>query len=130
MKNIGTSLRIGFITSALLSTLLFASCVNIPTEVKNPVKFPDKSYEIYAKDVTGMSYGWKLFSCIPIGHTKYTEAIDEIWKKSELPISKRQGYTLVNIKQRYGTDWGIIVIGQNYLSVTADIVKIKPTETK
>jgi hypothetical protein len=95
MKKIINTLRLGIIFSTLLTMLLLTGCVNVPSEIKHPVNFPDQNYDIYARDITGISYGWKLFSCIPVGHPKYTNAIDEIWKKSELPMSQRKGYTQV-----------------------------------
>jgi hypothetical protein len=123
MKKTNSIVKTLTLIFSLLTILMMSSCIHVPRDTQCPVTFPSKEYSLYATDISGMSYGWKLFCCIPAGNPKYVKTIESIWKKSEIPMSERKNYTLVNIKQRYGTDWSVLLIGQNYLSVTADIAK-------
>ena len=113
---------------SLLTILMVSGCIHVPRDTQRPVSFPSEAYALYAKDISGMSYGWKIACCIPAANPKYAEAVDSIWQQSQIPMSERKDYTLVNVKQRYGTDWSVLLVGQNYLSVTADIAKFEDTE--
>ena len=124
MKQNKSSLSACTKLALLLITVFFLGCRHVPKEKQHPVNFPSKEYTLYAKDVSGICYSWKLLTCIPISTPRYSEAINEIWDKSEIPMKDRKNYVLVNIKQRYGTDWSILLIGENYLSVTADIAEL------
>ena len=96
----------------------------VPQQVVNPVSFASKkNVEIYKSDVSGSSYGWKVILFIRISRPDYNEAVNNLWKNAGIPSAERDKYQLVNIREQTGTDWGVIVCGQNYLTVTADIAE-------
>jgi hypothetical protein len=89
----------------------------------NPVSFNSKNIEIYLSCVSGRSYGWKLLCALALSRPDYNTAIKNLWKNSGIPIAEQSKYELVNIREIKGTEWGVIVTGQDYLTVIADIGK-------
>ncbi|HJO92984.1 MAG TPA: hypothetical protein QF753_06270 [Victivallales bacterium] len=92
----------------------------------NPVTFTGRDINICRSSISGSSYGWKVLCAIPLSTPDYNTAVNNLWKNSGIPKSERGNYELVNIRETKGTDWGIIITGQDYLNVTADIVQKQP----
>ncbi|MCP4181632.1 MAG: hypothetical protein GY756_28030 [bacterium] len=105
---------------SFFSTTAFARVEYGP--VVNPVSFVGKDISIYKSAVSGSSYGWKLLCAIKLSSPSYTDAINNLWENAGVPESERAKYELVNIRQSTGTEWGIGLCGQNYLTVKADII--------
>ena len=122
IKNFLISLILAFVV------LVITSCHHTPKfdpieqgfqeELSNP-----DNYIILKGNAIGSSYGWD-FCLLKIVGTNYADAIEDLWKKSGIPSSERGQCSLVNIRSAKGTLWGVILIGQTYLTVTADIVKL------
>ena len=92
--------------------------------VVNPVSFrTDGKVKLYQSNVSGSSYGWKILLFIKISTPNYNEAVDNLWENAGIPEGERHKYQLVNIRQTVGTAWGIILCGQNYLTVIADVAQ-------
>ncbi|HJO93291.1 MAG TPA: hypothetical protein QF753_07820 [Victivallales bacterium] len=105
---------------SFISTSAYARVTYGP--VVNPVSFAGKDISIYKSAVSGSSYGWKILVAFKISSPSYNEAVDNLWKNAGIPESERSKYELVNIRQAIGTEWGILLCGQNYLTVKADII--------
>ena len=86
---------------------------------------PSDKYDPYISDISGTAYGWKFLCFIPISTPDSGKALDEIWRKSEIPITDRKNKTIINMTERWGTYWSCFIIGQNYITITGDIVEIK-----
>jgi hypothetical protein len=108
------------VSLSFMSTTAFARVAYGP--VVNPVSFSGKDISVYKSAVSGSSYGWKILLAFKISSPSYNEALDNLWKNAGIPKADRGKYELVNIRQATGTEWGIIVCGQNYLTVKADII--------
>lgn len=113
-------------TSSIVNTpgAMMAGAVwkNAPIE---KVTFPSDKYELYMSDVSGTAYGWKFACFVPIATPDLGDALDEIWKESGLTQAERKDMKIVNVTERWGTRWSCLVIGQNYVTATGDIVKLK-----
>jgi hypothetical protein len=120
----------------VLSILAFALLCVASTSCHHKVRFdpvekefqkelsnPD-NYVILKGNAVGTSYGWD-FCLLKIVGINYAEAIEDLWKNSGIPANERGQCSLVNIRSAKGTYWGVIIIGQTYLTVTADIVKLR-----
>ena len=108
---------------AMLSSTAYARRA-APTQIVNPVSFEtNKNVKVFKSNVSGTSYGWKILIAIRISRPGYNEAVNKLWENADIPVSERTKYQLVNIRQEEGTDWGIMICGQNYLTVTADIAE-------
>jgi len=86
------------------------------------------NYVVIKGNAVGTSYGWSVCLIKVVG-ASYSQAIDNLWENAGISDSDRAGCSLVNIKVDKGTAWGVIVVGQTYITVTADIVKLK-SQTK
>ncbi|HJO93964.1 MAG TPA: hypothetical protein QF753_11225 [Victivallales bacterium] len=95
----------------------------VAPQIINPVSFTNKDLEISQSCIAGSSYAWKLFCVIPLGRPDYNVAVKDLWKNSRIPKSEQSEYELVNIRTMRGTEWGVVVTGQTYLTVVADIAK-------
>lgn len=80
--------------------------------------------EMVLSTLTGTSYGWDVCFIKVIG-VNYSEAVQNLWENSGIPAEQRMNYRLENVRVEKGTSWGIILVGQPYLTVSADLVKIQ-----
>ena len=118
------------ISAAKLSFLLFifvfiSGCTWFSYQKGEQITYPNDEYKIYKSDVTGASYGWKFLCFLAISTPNYAESLDKMWSESGIQISERKNYKIVNLNENWGTSWTILLIGQNYLKLTGDIVKYK-----
>lgn len=126
MKNFKVKSIIGgliILIVGMFSISTFAS--DHSSQVVNPITYSVSTQKMnfYKSEVSGTSYGWKIAVAIEIIAPSYQEAMQKLWENSGIPSSEQKNYTLVNIKETRGTAWGAIIVGQNYLTITADIVK-------
>lgn len=115
----------------ILLPISFVSCRSPENNTINPVA---KAYEKHINDpnnytvllghAEGTSYGWN-FCFFKVVGVSYSEAVKNLWKNSSLTPEERSGCTLVNVKKHKGTYWSVLVTGQTYMTVTADVVKLK-----
>ncbi len=87
------------------------------------------NYAVVKWSAVGTSYGWSVCFIKVVGFS-YSQAIENLWENSGISASDRVGCSLVNIKVDKGTYWGVILIGQTYITVTADVVKLKSQTLK
>jgi len=104
-----------FVLIGVLFIASFSLFANSDTITKN---------EMVVSTVTGTSYGWDVLFIKIIG-ANYSEAVQNLWDNSGIPAEQRMNYRLENLRVEKGTSWGVIVVGQLYLTVSADLVKIK-----
>ncbi len=111
---------------SLILGLCFISTVGYAREVYgpvvNPLTFQGKDTRVYMSSASGTSYGWKILCIFRVSRPGYEAAINKLWKNAGIPNSDKRKYRLVNIRESTGTDWGVILFGQNYLTVNADII--------
>jgi hypothetical protein len=121
-KVVISALCLSLFSIVTLPSTAYARRTPVVPQVINPVSFEtNKNVKIYKSNVSGSSYGWKLLLVIKISRPEYNEAVNNLWKNAGILDSERDKYQLVNIRQEQGTAWGIIICGQNYLTVTADV---------
>ncbi len=117
-----SALCVSLLSIAVLPSITYARRAQNQPEVVNPVSFEtNRSVKVYKSNISGSSYGWKLLLVIKISRPSYNEAVDDLWNNAGIPKADRTKYELVNIRQEQGTAWGVIVCGQNYLTIIADI---------
>lgn len=112
-------------TLSIMSILFLSGCTWFTYKTGKQVTFPDPSYKLYKPHITGSSYGWKFLMILPLATPNYANALSSIWEQANIPVKERRYYELVNLTENWGTSWTAIIIGQNYLKLTADVVENK-----
>ncbi len=120
-----SALCFSLLSIAMLPSMTYAGrsrAAPAQAPVINPVTFEtNREVKVYRSNVSGSSYGWKIILFIKISSPDYNDAVNDLWENAGVSEADRGKYQLVNIRQTVGTSWGIILCGQNYLTVTADV---------
>ncbi|MCP4178390.1 MAG: hypothetical protein GY756_11540 [bacterium] len=113
--------------SSLIFCTLFGSNLMAfslrPAPILNPVNLHSKNVHTYKSYVSGSSYSWKLLCAIPLSRPSHKTAIKNLWKNSGISKTDQNKYDLVNIRTTRGTDWSIVWCGEDYLTITASIIR-------
>jgi hypothetical protein len=118
-------LRKLYLTFIFAAISLGSGCTWFTYKVGEQMSFPNSKYTSFISNIYGKSYGWKFICFFPLATPNYGKALEDLWKNSEIPMSERKYYKIVNMEENWGTSWTILLIGQNYLTVTGDIVENK-----
>ena len=114
---------LSLITVSLIAlTWLSSSCRHHEATIENPANLAN--YTVVDGHAQGKAYGWDVL-LIKVAECQYADAVQNLWENSGLSPEEQAKCTLVNIQVQKGTEWGIILVGQTYISVEADIVKNK-----